>query len=204
MNSDKFEIVRSGYDRIAVSYSEDREKFDNWNELNDFCSVLPNSARILDVGCGTGIPIAKYLVENNYSLVGIDLSLEMIAVAKQNVPQVEFHQMNMIDLDFPAASFDGLVACYSVFHIQRELHRKIFEGFYNVLKSGGHILVSIGSSDWEGTEEYYGVEMYWSHYAPERTATIIAECGFEVIFNRRITTNGETHNWVLAKKGEGS
>lgn len=200
MDSGKFKIVKSGYDQIAASYSEDREKFDNWNELNDFCDLIPADARVLDVGCGTGIPIAKYLVERNYALVGIDLSLEMIAAARKNVPRAEFFRMNMIDLDLPTASFDGLVACYSLFHVPREQHRRIFELFRDVLKPSGCMLVSIGSSDWEGTEEYYGVEMYWSHYSPEQTAAIISDCGFRLIFNRKIETNGEVHNWVLAEK----
>lgn len=200
MESKESKIVRSGYDRIAASYTRDREKFENWDELSDFCDEMPVDARILDVGCGTGLPVAKYLVDLGHTLLGIDLSFEMIAAARKNVPHAEFHQMNMIDIKLSAASFDGLVACYSIFHVPREQHRQLLQGFNKVLKPGGHMLVSTGSSDWEGIEEYYSVEMYWSHYAPEKTAAIISDCGFDLIFNRRVSANNETHNWVLARK----
>lgn len=60
---EKEEIVRTGYDRIAEKYQTIRHTFDNKKELGEFASLLPTRAKVLDVGCGAGIPVAKFLVE---------------------------------------------------------------------------------------------------------------------------------------------
>ncbi len=100
-----FEIVKTGYDKIAGLYLKEREKFENWKELQEFCSKLPSNAKILDVGCGTGIPIASYLIQNGFEVVGIDLSSEMVTVARQNLPGTTIVKMNMAEIEFPPESF---------------------------------------------------------------------------------------------------
>jgi len=194
------EIVRSGYDRIAGRYTRDRERFENWNEIREFTSRLPRHARVLDVGCGTGVPVSQHIIENGFELVGIDLSPEMISAARKNVPGAIFTEMNMLELEFPAASFDGLISCYAVFHVPREQHRTLFHSFHRILRPGGPMLVSVGSTDWEGVEDYFGVDMFWSHYSPAKTEALITEAGFHMEFGRTLETGGEVHHWVLARK----
>jgi ubiquinone/menaquinone biosynthesis C-methylase UbiE len=201
-SSDKtIEIVRLGYDRIAKRYLVEREKTDNWNEIEAFCSKLPSNAKILDVGCGTGIPIARYLIDRGFEIVGIDLSNEMVSIAQRKVPSGIFLQMNMTDMEFPSESFDGLISCYAVFHVPRNKHAAIFQSFYKILKPDGYMLASVGASEWEEVEEYYGVDMFWSHFDPTTTQSLITEAGFDVEFNRTVENGGEVHNWVLARKG---
>ena len=54
-------IVQKGYDEIGASYQKERKKFRHAKELNDFMKLLPKRGRVLDAGCGTGIPVAKTL-----------------------------------------------------------------------------------------------------------------------------------------------
>lgn len=203
-NPNAFEIVKSGYDQIARRYVAEREQIDIWNEIKLFCSNLPTKARVLDVGCGTGIPIAQQLIENGFDVVGIDLSEEMIRVATENIPGGTFLQMNMTDLDFPAESFDGLIACYSIFHVPRKHHAAIFKSFARILKPGALMLGSVGASEWEGVENYYGVDMFWSHFNASEYKSLITEAGFEIVFAHNVEDGGETHHWVLARPRRGS
>ncbi len=196
------EIVEAGYSKIASRYAEDREIFDNWNEVEAFCSMLPPKAKILDVGCGTGIPISRYLVQNGFEVVGIDLSKEMISAAKQNVQGAEFLPMNMTEIDLPPESFDGVISCYSIFHVPRNNHAAIFQSFCRVLKPDGVMLASVGASDWEGVEDYYGVDMFWSHFEPTTTQSLITSAGFHIVFGRNVKSGGEEHHWILARRGQ--
>ncbi|MFH1374948.1 MAG: class I SAM-dependent methyltransferase [bacterium] len=193
------ELVRTGYDRIAQRYADDRYRFANWKELQEFSSELPKSARLLDVGCGAGVPVTKYLCNLGHEFVGIDISESMLTLARQNVPQATFVNMNMTAIDFPDESFDGLTSFYSVFHVNRLLHRDLFATFRRVLKPGGIMLVSVGYDAWEATEEFYGTLMYWSNYDSEESLGLIKQAGFDILFDRLVTTNNETHCWVLAR-----
>ena len=70
--NDKREIVRKGYDRIAGEYLADRLNFDHTEELQEFVKVLPENAKVLDVGCGAGVPVTRFLVNSGFDVTGVD------------------------------------------------------------------------------------------------------------------------------------
>ncbi len=194
------EIVEKGYDKIAEKYHSVRDRFSHEKELNEFMKFIPKNGRILDVGSGSGVPIAKKLIEHGFEVVGIDISQKMIELAKKNVPQATFIKMEMTNLEFDDASFDGLVAFYSIIHLSREKHSLLFRNFNRILKKTGVMFVCLGPAEYEGTEEYLGEKMFWSHYEPKKALQIIKDAGFTIIFDRKITSGEETHYWVLARK----
>jgi len=57
----------------------------------------------------------------------------------------------------------------------------------------------MGSNGWEGTEEFHGIEMFWSHYSPEITLQIVTDAGFEILFDKIVVDSGEKHYWILTK-----
>jgi 2-polyprenyl-3-methyl-5-hydroxy-6-metoxy-1,4-benzoquinol methylase len=67
-------LVRKGYDKIAEEYQTDRHAFDHSEELAEFARLLPKNGEVLDAGCGAGVPVAKFLVEAGFEVVGIDFS----------------------------------------------------------------------------------------------------------------------------------
>ena len=104
------EVVRAGYNRLGNLYTADREKADNWNEIDAFTALLPVNGRVLDAGSGTGIPIARHLAQSGYNLLGIDFSETMLSAARENVPAATFRRMNMVEIDLPHESFDGVIS----------------------------------------------------------------------------------------------
>ena len=199
-NKDKIKTVAEAYNCIADRYYQNRDRFINVDELKEYARLLPPKARLLDAGCGAGRPVCKYLVERGHHVTGIDISPKMLAMARRNVPAAEFILMDMTELAFRDSSFDGISAFYSIIHIPREMHPGIFSDFHRLLKPDGIMLVSLGSTDWEGTENFHGKKMFWSHYAPERSYEIIAETGFNIIFDRFVHAADERHYWLLAAK----
>lgn len=193
------EIVRKGYDKIAAEYQADRNVFDNRKELEEFAKLMPRHARILDVGCGAGVPVVKFLVESGFDVTGIDFSESMLEFARRNVPQAKFIRKDMTELDFEEGFFDGLTAFYSLIHVPRDNHLLLLRSFHRILKPNGIMLICLGPDAWEATEEYYGTMMFWSHFSPEESRQLVKKAKFKIIFNKQLTRGGEKHYWILAR-----
>jgi len=196
---DKEQIVRKGYDEIAGEYHAGRSRFDHRKELREFVGLLPMKARVLDVGCGAGVPVARFLVECGFEVVGIDFSENMLRLGRKNVPEAKFVKKDMTKLDFPADSFDGVIAFYSIIHVPREKHSSLSDSFRRILKPEGIMLVCLGPDEWEATDEYLGTTMFWSQYSPEKSLQLVKDAGFQTISDQIRVRGGEKHYWILAR-----
>ncbi len=193
-------IVQEGYNKIAEQYNLDREAFDNSKEIQEFVDNLPQGATVLDIGCGGGSPILKRMIAEGYHATGIDFSTGMLEVAKRNVPQATLIHGDVTKTEFDENSFDGIVSTYAIIHIHKSLHQMMYNRIFKWLKPGGVMLVCTAHSDWEEIAEYYGVDMAWSHPAPDASLEMVKNAGFEIIFERLVPTNDELPYWILARK----
>lgn len=197
----KKKIVKTGYNICAKSYTEDRDLFKNDKYLNDLVKVLKKGSKILDIGCGSGVPIDKFLLEKGFDITGIDISDEQIRLAKQNLPKGDFIVGDMSQIQFPVESFDAIVSFYAIFHIPREKHLSLFKKIYKLLKPEGYILVTMGAGEWEGMEEdFHGTKMFWSHYGREKNIEIVKSAGFKIIYEMVDTSGNERHLVIFAQK----
>jgi ubiquinone/menaquinone biosynthesis C-methylase UbiE len=197
--TEKESLVKKGYDRIAEEYQADRHGFDHVKELEEFASLLPKNAKVLDVGCGAGVPVAKFLVDSGFEVVGVDFSENMLRLARKNMPQISLIRKDMTKLDFADNSFDGLTAFYSIIHVPREKHSLLFKSFNRILKPNGIMLACMGPDEWEATEDYYDTKMFWSQYSPEKSLRLVKDTGFEVIFDKVLERGKERHYWIMAR-----
>jgi ubiquinone/menaquinone biosynthesis C-methylase UbiE len=197
--TDKESIVRKGYDEIAKEYDVGRRRFDHGKELKEFSASLPKCAKVLDVGCGAGVPVARFLVESGFDVTGIDFSENMLRLARKNVPKAMFIKRDMNKMDFSENSFDGLTAFYSIIHVPREKHSSLFESFHRILKPDGIMLVCMGPDEWEAIDEYQGTTMFWSQYSSEKSLGLVKNAGFQIISDQILIRGGEKHYWILAR-----
>ena len=196
---EKEETVRKGYDRIAEKYQAIRQAFDSKRELGEFASLLLKNAKVLDVGCGDGVPVAQFLAESGFNVTGIDFSKNMLKLARKNVPKAKFLLKDMTELDLESDSFNGLTAFYSIIHVPREKHFSLFQSFHRILKPEGIMLICLGPDEWEATDKYYGTEMFWSHYDPKKSTQLLKKAGFEITSGKTLARGEERHYWILAK-----
>jgi cyclopropane fatty-acyl-phospholipid synthase-like methyltransferase len=113
--NDHAELVRAGYDQAAERYAVQRDKFQNERHLKRFTEILKPPATVLDLGCGSGVPIDSYLVAHGYDVVGLDISPKQIELAKQSVPEAHYEVRNMLDLRPDEYKVDGLISFYAIF-----------------------------------------------------------------------------------------
>lgn len=199
------ETVKAGYNQIADRYLQERTRnSEDIHLLNDLMDRLPVGAKVLDAGCGAGVPVAQILSER-FNVTGVDFSEAQVELARKLVPQAEFICQDMTKLDFPARSFDGICSYYAIIHIPREEHRSLFDNFHRMLKPGGLALLCLGTEDLvdDIDENYLGTRMYWSHYNTETYLNMLKDAGFTRIWSKRVTDStceAGGHLFVLLEK----
>lgn len=201
MDNDSKILIRYSYDQLAKRNLTCRYIFEDWKHLDKLTSQLKSGAKILDVGCGSGIPIDKYLLEKGFKVFGIDISQEQINLAKTKFPKGKFFVMDMEKIQFDNNSFDAIISFYSIFHIPRTSHPKLLEEFNRLLAKDGLLMVTMGSKEYEGTEEEYeDIKLSWSQWEKGKNLEILRDAGFQVIFEDMHKSGGEEHLIVFAKK----
>lgn len=137
---DKSKQASSVYDKIAEPYAKEFSKSSEY--IDEFLTLLPKNAKILDVGCGVGVD-AGYMASKGFEVVGIDLSKEMLKLAKQKFPKIDFRKQDIRKLDFPPNSFDGILASCSLIHIPKKDVPALLNKFHNMLKENGVIYTAL-------------------------------------------------------------
>ena len=195
-------MVEDSYDKMGEKYHRvrDNKKFNS--ELEKFSKLLPSVGEVLDAGCGVGTPVSQFLVEKGFKVTGVDISKKLIDLAKVNVPEASFYQKNILTLDFPNDSFDGIICVYTLWHIPRTDHSSIIENFHRMLKDNGILVINTGIFESDGMSMFFGERMLWSNNSPEKTLAFVKGTGLEIIFEGILNLGGEQQYWIFAKKVE--
>ena len=175
--------------------------------LEDLASLLPSGAAVLDLGCGAGVPVTRWIADRGFAVTGVDVSARQLELARRNVPEGIFLKADMTELVFAPESFEGAVAFHSIIHVPRAEQPALLENIHRWLRPGGLFLATMTVSDYEGREEDWegwGAPMVWSHYDGEANVEMLRGVGFEIQYAEPRTGPGtgdaETWLWVLARK----
>jgi SAM-dependent methyltransferase len=120
----------------------------DWAVLAVFAEAVlaADAGPVADIGCGPG-RLTTHLDQLGVKAFGIDLSPEMIAIARRLYPHLDFEVGSMTELNLSDGELGGLMAWYSLIHIPPERHPAIFATFYRALAAGGHLLVAFQAGD---------------------------------------------------------
>ncbi len=178
------EDIRRAYDTIAVEYADmfrtelDRRPLER--ALLAAFAELVGDRPVADLGCGPG-RLTAHLRDLGVSASGIDLSPEMIAIARRDHPDVRFEVGSVLALDLPDGGLGGLLAWYSLIHLPPEQLGRAFAEFRRVLAPGGHLLVAFKAGDQHGRPPWaekrgLALQTWWS--PPDRIAAMLDDAGF--------------------------
>ncbi len=201
-------IVAEGYDRIAEAYLRQRTRTPKEQitaYLDRVTEGLGRRAKVLDLGCGAAVPYTAHLSER-FDVVGVDISHGQLSLARRLVPRATFLLADMCSLAFKPASFDSIVALYSIIHVPRGEHEALLRRLRVFLRPGGRLLAVLGAGSWEGRESDWlvpGVEMYWSHFDADTYLRMVERAGLRVLLsNVEPDSLDGAHLFLLAEKPE--
>jgi cyclopropane fatty-acyl-phospholipid synthase-like methyltransferase len=191
------EIVRLSYDAIAGEYAAQRDRFKSDTYLSDLTARLAPGAHVLDIGCGAGVPVDTYLLDRGFAVSGIDFSAKQIELARSNQPGAIYAVRDMLDLRAGDYKLDAVVSFYAIFHTPRQCHAHLLEVIRSFLAPEGLLLITMGSSNWEGTEVFHGIEMFWSHFDAQTNRALVEDAGLRVELDEIDASGGEQHQVLL-------
>ena len=201
------ESLRQIYDELASAYDAGRGAFDTGPVFDAFFRRLPpGGGRVLDLGCGSGEPIARLFIERGWQATGVDFSAAMLDLAARRVPQMTRIQADMRELDLPEASFDAVVLIYSLFHVPRDEHPALFAKLLRWLRPGGRLLFTYatkeytGADEFEGCKEFLGHPLFYSHTTPLKLRGQLESTGFACDTASYRDIGGETFLWVTVQR----
>lgn len=170
------------YERHARAWNADRRAA-GWNDKpwhDRFIAALPPAARILDLGCGSGSPVAHYMVERGLNVTGVDSSPTLISLARQRLPGQEWLVADMRSLRLPRR-FDGVLAWDSFFHLRPDDQRRMFDVFARHAAASAVLMFNSGPAHGEAVGEYRGDPLYHASLSAGEYTTLLHGIGFAVI-----------------------
>ena len=208
LRASRRDLVRRGYDVISRAYRDDEgganpvtdERTDHYERwVDELAKLMVPRARVLDLGCGAGVPATKLLAEKNFDVLGLDFSAVQIERARQLVPGADFEQADMVTWEHAPASFDAVVSFYALIHVPLEDQRNLLPKIRRWLRRGGYFLAIVGFERWTGIEDYFGAAMFWDHADRKTYLAWLTEAGLAPLWDRFVPEGNVGHTLVLAQ-----
>lgn len=175
-------------DRIVGLYERHAHAFDrirgrdlfekHW--LDRFTASLPTGGTVLDIGCGSGEPMAAELISRGFRLTGIDSAATLIGLCRARFPEHHWYIGDMRHLTL-GVRFDALLAWHSFFHLTGQEQRAMFVRFAAHAEKGAMLMFTSGPGEGEAIGTFEGEPLYHASLAPEAYRRLLEGNGFELV-----------------------
>lgn len=200
MSGTRPEDIAGIYERKAREYDAVRSRalFErNW--LERFAALLPETASVLDLGCGHAEPIAAWLIDQGCSVTGVDTAPSLLALCRQRFPDHHWIESDMRHVAL-GQQFNGIVAWDSFFHLGFDDQRAMFEVFRAHAAPGAALMFTSGPAHGEATGDHAGEALYHASLAPEEYRALLAANGFDVVGFKANDADCAGHTVWLAQR----
>lgn len=156
--------IGKAYNKITHIWEKD--SFDNNNGISQHKRAIKfvnRRGHALDVGCGCTGRFIDLLVSEGFEPEGVDISDEMIKLAREKHPEINFHLKDICNWTLPK-TYDFITAWDSIWHVPLEQQVKVLKKLFSGLNTGGVCIFSCGGTDEkrEHKDDYMGSEVYYS------------------------------------------
>jgi SAM-dependent methyltransferase len=176
-----FDAIIGLYERHAKAWAQARGTQlveETW--LSSFSALLLPGSCVLDLGCGPGRPIARYLADRGFRVTGVDSSPAMAELFRRNMPGHDVVVADMRSLDL-GRRFGGLLAWDSLFHLSHGDQRAMFPILERHSAPSAPLMFTTGPAHGEAIGELEGEPLYHASLAPEEYLDLLSASGFEVV-----------------------
>jgi cyclopropane fatty-acyl-phospholipid synthase-like methyltransferase len=182
MSREHPELNLTSYDAIAHHWDEQRIRLSPSEAriLTLLTEGLEPGSVVLDLGCGTGRPIATHLAAMGFRICGIDQSPAMLALAQTRLPAHQWIRAEIESVAFDR-TFAAAIAWDSLFHIPRAHHEDIFARVRRALPTGGRFALTAGGSDHPAfIDSMLDQQFFYDSHPPSVTMTLLEGAGFRI------------------------
>lgn len=184
-NVPAFDLIGKRYDESFV------ERDVQLAEGRWLIEQLPPDARVLDLGCGSGLPTAKQLLDAGLEVVGVDESKVMLDLAEEQAPGGRYLHQDLRSID-ELGEFDAVVAFFALLMLPRPEIPNLMAQVRNQLRGPKLLLVSMIHGDFDFFPiNFLGAATKVSAYPPATLRQMITEAGFEVLNLTEIEAEAE-------------
>ncbi|MGV3742913.1 MAG: class I SAM-dependent methyltransferase [Burkholderiaceae bacterium] len=176
-------VNRTSYNAIADEWRRARSKFYGREReyLDMLVGGLASGSRILDLGCGTGKPMAAYLIAQDFRVIGVDQAENLIGFAKTDFPGERWITSSIQHYDF-GDEFSTALIWDALFHIERGQHARILKNVVARLPAQGKMMLTVGGSSHPPfTDFMFGQEFFYDSHTPQETEKLLCELGCRVL-----------------------
>jgi cyclopropane fatty-acyl-phospholipid synthase-like methyltransferase len=190
-------LVRDCYDAVGDAYAEsarrrpieypkDAERERLWYER--FVAMLPDGARVLDLGCGNGESYLGDLCARGFRAVGVDLSHRQAVRAHARCPHAVVVEGDMAEVEFAGGVFDGVLSYHAIWNLPRQEHAAVFARVRRWLAVGGVALLTMAevpANEWiDGPgmfTDLLGVPTFYDAHQVDVPLALVTAAGFDVV-----------------------
>jgi SAM-dependent methyltransferase len=169
------------YSRHARAWASARGKAlpeQTW--IDRFLKLVPNCGHVLDMGCGSGEPVAAYMSEEGFRITGVDSSPEMVAMFRANLPNQDALVEDMRNLHLDQV-FDGLLAWDSFFHLDHDDQRSMFGIFREHARPNAPLMFTSGPEFGEAMGTFEGEPLYHASLSASEYRGLLGRHGFDLV-----------------------
>ncbi|MEL7139118.1 MAG: class I SAM-dependent methyltransferase [Pseudomonadota bacterium] len=188
------------YARVAAGYDRQRSRaFFEKPWLDRLLAQVPTGGEVLELGCGAGEPVTRYLAEAGCKVTALDFAAPMLAIARERLPGVEFVEADMRELDL-GKRFHGIVGWDSFFHLTEDEQRALLPRLAAHLAPGGGLLLTVGDKAGRVTGTVEGETVHHASLAFSDYARLLDAEGCEVVAIVARDARCDFHSILLAAR----
>lgn len=170
--------------------------------LERFLVLVPPGGAVLDLGCGMGEPVARFLLEAGRLVTGVDASPALLALARERLPEGEWIRADMRGLAL-GRRFEGILAWDSFFHLSRADQRTMFPVFAHHAAPGAALMFTSGPEAGEAIGRFEGEALFHASLDPAEYRERMSEEGFAVVAHRVEDAEcGGRTVWLARREGQ--
>ncbi|WP_377811659.1 class I SAM-dependent methyltransferase (plasmid) [Azospirillum sp. A29] len=170
--------------------------------LDRFQELLPRRGAVLDLGCGSADPVARYFIERGFAVTGIDTSPPLLALAGERFPEHRWLLSDMRGLSLPRR-FDGILAWNSFFHLRWDDQRRMFEVFQRHAAPAAALMFTSGPAHGEAIGAFQGEPLFHASLDRDEYRALLDAHGFDVVAHVREDPDCNGHTVWLARARAG-
>jgi ubiquinone/menaquinone biosynthesis C-methylase UbiE len=179
---DKTKATIDAYDKNVFNFTQKFTYYSPYvKHVIEFAGWLKNGSKVLDIGCGPG-NVAKQLCEyKSLYITGIDLSSEMLEIAKGNVPEGMFYLQDSREASFPPELYDAVVLSFSIVHLYDDEANALLINVAKWLRRDGYLYVSFMEGKKPGfeTTSFSEQPLYFNYFQEEEVKEILQQNGID-------------------------